>query len=196
MNLTLYAVNAFIVLDTDGHRVLAKYYSPKGRMQLGDSDPNKGLHGLKEQRAFEKGLFSKTKKPGGASSVQLFAVAFVFILSTTGDIILYDGHLAVYRHSLDLIFYVLGGPQENELMLHSALSAFMEAVNLLLRNQVEKRAVLENLDCVILCLDETIDDGYVFFTASSVGFIYLNIVYIQDHCRDGLNDDCVSGKPS
>ena len=71
MNLTLYAVNAFIVLDTDGHRVLAKYYSPKGRMHLGDSDPNKGLHGLKEQRAFEKGLFSKTKKPGGASAVQL-----------------------------------------------------------------------------------------------------------------------------
>jgi hypothetical protein len=46
-------------------------------------------------------------------------------------------------------------------MLHSALSAFMDAIHLLLRNQVEKRAVLENLDCVILCLDETIDDGCV-----------------------------------
>lgn len=46
-------------------------------------------------------------------------------------------------------------------MLQSALSAFMDAVHLLLRNQVEKRAVLENLDCVILCLDETIDDGCV-----------------------------------
>ena len=68
MNLTLYAINAFIVLDTDGHRVLAKYYSPKGRTHLGDPDPNKGLHTLKEQRAFEKGLFSKTKKPGGAFS--------------------------------------------------------------------------------------------------------------------------------
>src|SRR5580693_32883 len=74
MNLTLYAVNAFIVLDTDGHRVLAKYYSPKGQTQLGNPDPNKGLHTLKEQRAFEKGLFSKTKKPGGASSAELFAV--------------------------------------------------------------------------------------------------------------------------
>ena len=82
-------------------------------------------------------------------------------LDRPGDIILYDGHLAVYKHSLDLIFYILGGPQENELMLYSALTAFMDAVHLLLRNQVEKRAVLENLDCVILCLDETIDDGYV-----------------------------------
>jgi len=66
MNLSLFVVNAFIVLDTDGHRVLAKYYSPKGRTQLGERDPNKGLQNLKEQRAFEKGLFAKTKKPGGA----------------------------------------------------------------------------------------------------------------------------------
>jgi hypothetical protein len=58
VNPTLYAVNVFIVLDTDGHRVLAKYYSPKGRMHMpvGDPDPNKGLQTLKEQRAFEKGL--------------------------------------------------------------------------------------------------------------------------------------------
>ena len=80
MNLTLYAVNAFIVLDTDGHRVLAKYYSPKGRTHLGDPDPNKGLQGLKEQRAFEKGLFAKTKKPGGASSsIQLSCMGFMFM---------------------------------------------------------------------------------------------------------------------
>lgn len=170
MNLTLYAVNAFVVLDTDGHRVLAKYYSPKGRMQLGDPDPNKGLPGLKEQRAFEKGLFSKTKKAGGAFSIQLSYLGSYLFLSVcggAGDIILYDGHLAVYRHSLDLIFYILGGPQENELMLHSALTTFTEAINLLLRNQVEKRAVLENLDCVILCLDETIDDGCVFSSVSA-----------------------------
>jgi hypothetical protein len=44
-------------------------------------------------------------------------------------------------------------------MLHSALQAFFDAVSLLLRSQVEKRSVLENLDMVLLCLDETIDDG-------------------------------------
>lgn len=80
----------------------------------------------------------------------------------SGDIILYDAHLAVYKHSLDLIFYLIGGPSENELMLHSALIAFSDAVHMLLRNSVEKRGVLENLDLVLLCLDETIDDGCVF----------------------------------
>jgi hypothetical protein len=75
-------------------------------------------------------------------------------------VILYDSHLAVYKHSLDLILYIIGGPSENELMLWSALQALSDALSLLLRNQLEKRAVLENLDLVVLCLDETIDDGY------------------------------------
>ncbi|KAA1477518.1 coatomer protein [Dentipellis sp. KUC8613] len=148
MNLSLYSVNAFVILDTDGHRVLAKYYRPKGQQYLGGPEFNRGLHSLKEQRAFEKGLFQKTKKAGG-------------------EIILYDGHLAVYKHSLDLIFYMIGGPAENELMLHSALSAFSDAVHMLLRNQVEKRGVLENLDLVVLCLDETIDDGIIVETDST-----------------------------
>ncbi len=82
-------------------------------------------------------------------------------------------------------------------MLHSALSAFMEAINLLLRNQVEKRAVLENLDCVILCLDETIDDGCVVpFPPAQGELIKIIIFYVQDHCRDGLNDDRVAGEPA
>ena len=60
MNLSLYSVGAFVILDTDGHRVLAKYYRPKNHPQ---GEP-KGLVTLKEQRAFEKGLWQKTKKAG------------------------------------------------------------------------------------------------------------------------------------
>jgi len=143
MNLTLYAVTAFIILDTDGNRVLSKYY----RQETNPSS-SKGLANTKEQRAFEKGLWQKTKKSGG-------------------DIILYDGRLAVYRHSLDLIFYLIANQDENELMISTALSAFSDAVHMLLRNQVEKRAVLENLDLVLLCLDETIDEGIIVETDST-----------------------------
>ena len=85
-----------------------------------------------------------------------------------GEIILYDGHLVVYKHSLDVIFYMIGGPSENELMLHSALTAYSDALHMLLRNQVEKRGLLENLDLVVLCLDETIDDGYAAFDIAFV----------------------------
>lgn len=67
----------------------------------------------------------------------------------------------LYKASLDLTFYVVAPEGENELMLLGVLNAFYDAVSLLLRHQVEKRAILENLDLVVLALDETIDNGSV-----------------------------------
>jgi len=64
MNLSLYSVQAFVVLDTEGNRVLAKYYRSKSQSQ-GES---KDFLSLKEQKAFEKGLWQKTKKAGGTFS--------------------------------------------------------------------------------------------------------------------------------
>jgi hypothetical protein len=57
----LYSISAFLVLDTDGNRVLAKYYSrPKDA-----GVPESKFSNVKDQKAFEKGLWEKTKKPGG-----------------------------------------------------------------------------------------------------------------------------------
>lgn len=48
-------------MDTEGNRVLAKYYPrPKDA-----SVPDSKISSVKEQKAFEKGLWEKTKKPGG-----------------------------------------------------------------------------------------------------------------------------------
>jgi len=128
--------------------VLAKYYRPKNAPSSQNEAGSKQLLTLKDQRAFEKGLWEKTKKPGG-------------------DVIIYESRLVVYKHSLDLIFYILGPASENELMLHAALSAFYDAILFLLRNQLEKRTLLENLDMALLCLDETIDDGIILETDSA-----------------------------
>jgi len=49
-------------------------------------------------------------------------------------------------------------------MVSSALNSLTDALTMLLRNQLEKRGVLENLDLVVLCLDETIDDGIIVDT--------------------------------
>jgi hypothetical protein len=64
MSLSLYCVQAFIALDTEGNRVLAKYYRSKSHPQ-GES---KEFQTPKDQRAFEKGLWQKTKKAGGMFS--------------------------------------------------------------------------------------------------------------------------------
>ena len=61
MSLSLYCIQAFIALDTEGNRVLAKYYRSKSHPQ---GEPKEFLT-LKDQKAFEKGLWQKTKKAGG-----------------------------------------------------------------------------------------------------------------------------------
>ena len=50
--------------------MLAKYYRPKGT-PLAEA---KGLGNVKEQKAFEKGLWEKTKKAGGTSVEHTLAV--------------------------------------------------------------------------------------------------------------------------
>jgi hypothetical protein len=81
-------------------------------------------------------------------------------LPHTGDIHPLPPHLVLTRASTDLHFHVVGPlATSNELMLQAALTAFHDAVSLLLRGQIEKRNVLESLDLVLLAADETVDDG-------------------------------------
>jgi len=69
--------------------------------------------------------------------------------------------LVVYRHFLDLLSYLITNRDVNELMISTVVSAFLDAVYMPLWNHVERRAVLENLDLVLLCLDGAVDEGYV-----------------------------------
>lgn len=71
------------ILDNDGNRILAKYY-----------DKNV-FPTPKEQKTFEKNLFSKTHR-------------------ANAEIIMLDGLTCVYRSNVDLFFYVMGSSQENE----------------------------------------------------------------------------------
>jgi hypothetical protein len=122
----------------------------------------------------------------------------------TGEIILYDGFLSVYKHSLDLIIYIIADQTANELMLLSALVSFADASNMLLRNQLEKRSVLENLDLVLLCLDETIDDGRVLFSSlfmslskkAHVFFFFLSSCFCQSDRRNGLDGHRLAREPT
>ncbi len=56
---------------------------------------NQTFPSVKEQKDFEKSLFNKTHK--GA-----------------GDVILLDNWTIVYRNNVDLLFYILGSTNENE----------------------------------------------------------------------------------
>uniref|UniRef100_A0A0E0JQT3 AP complex mu/sigma subunit domain-containing protein n=1 Tax=Oryza punctata TaxID=4537 RepID=A0A0E0JQT3_ORYPU len=130
------SVKNILVLDSEGKRVAVKYYS--------DDWPS-----LSSKQAFEKSVFAKTQKTSAR---------------TEAEIVMFDSYIVVYKFIQDLHFFVTGGDEENELILASVLQGFSEAIDYLLRNKVHRRAALENLDLIFLCLDEVVDGGIVLET--------------------------------
>jgi len=131
--MSIKTVKALIVLESSsGARLVSKFYS---------NEPS--FLNKQRQEAFEAKLFSKTKG------------------QPLAEIVILDDYAAVYKSSGDLTFYTIGGKDENELLLLQVLNVFREAMDLLLRNQVEKKTMLENLDYVLLTMDELIDSGII-----------------------------------
>ncbi|KAJ3124838.1 Coatomer subunit zeta-1 [Nowakowskiella sp. JEL0407] len=99
---------------------------------------------------------------------------------------MFDGHVVVYKNSIDLFIYFVGSAEENELILSSILQGYTEALSILLKGQVESRLLLENLDLVLLALDETIDDGIILESEPS---------QIAARVTKKNNDDSITGIP-
>ena len=64
---------------------------------------------------------------------------------------------------MDLLFYVIGSSEENELILVNTLTTFFDTVSIIVRKNVEKKAVFDKMDYIILAADELIDDGFYTF---------------------------------
>lgn len=129
-NMTLFSVNAILILSTDDRsRILTKYYSPPhsqphasfpgavagGTTSSTSSSVGSNPYGsVKEQKAFEKGLLDKTNKQ-------------------SGDVILYDGRVVVYKMEGDVMLYVVGGGDENEILLFGVVLALRDSLAILLK---------------------------------------------------------------
>ncbi|KAM7254506.1 hypothetical protein ACFE04_003886 [Oxalis oulophora] len=133
-------IKNILLLDSEGKRVAVKYYS--------DEWPT---HSAK--LAFEKFVFSKTLKSNARAEA---------------DVMMFENNVVIYKFFQDLHFFITGGDNENELILASVLQGFFDAVALLLRNNVDKREALENLDLIFLCFDEIVERGIVLETDASV----------------------------
>ncbi|KAF2152711.1 snare-like protein [Myriangium duriaei CBS 260.36] len=148
-NMSLFSVNAVLILSTDdSSRILAKYYSPPHPPSNAHGNNYPGANpyvAVKDQKAFEKGLLEKTSKQ-------------------TSDIILYDNRVVVFKLESDVMLYVVGGSDENELFLYTVILALRDSLNILLKNSVDKRTIIENYDLVSLAIDEIVDDGIVLET--------------------------------
>ncbi|KAK4545148.1 hypothetical protein LTR36_003699 [Oleoguttula mirabilis] len=148
-NMSLFSVNAILIISTDdSSRILTKYYCPPHipHNAQGNNYPGANPYPtLKDQKAFEKGLLDKTAKQ-------------------TSDVILYDNRVVVFKMESDVMLYVVGGADENEIMLYNVILALRDALNILLKNSVDKRTLIENYDLAALCIDELVDDGIILET--------------------------------
>ncbi|KAL1582666.1 hypothetical protein WHR41_08750 [Cladosporium halotolerans] len=147
-NMSLFSVNAILLLSADDNsRILTKYYSPPHPpANAGNNFPGANPYPtLKDQKAFEKGLLEKTAK-------------------STNDVILYDNRIVVYKTESDVMLYVVGPADENEIMLYSVVLALRDSLNILLKNSVDKRTLIENYDLASLAIDEIVDDGIILET--------------------------------
>ncbi|EHK24772.1 clathrin adaptor complex [Trichoderma virens Gv29-8] len=149
--MTLFAVQAILILGTeDGSRIFAKYFSPPHAAPTGGASiPSHPYTDLKAQKAFEKGLIDKTAKQ-------------------TGDIILYDNRIVLYKMESDVMLYVVGAADENEILLYNTVLALRDSLHLLFKQSVDKRTIVENYDLVSLAIDEIVDDGIILETDPTI----------------------------
>lgn len=147
-NVSLKTVTATIILDSNGSRLYAKYYTPEAQTNTNSSNSTANstsaiptLSPL-QQLEFEKNVFKKVYKQNQ-------------------DIILYDNHLITYKQSNDIILILVALIHENESMIYSLTNNLIEALNILLDNTLDEATVLDKYDLVSLCIDETIDDGII-----------------------------------
>jgi hypothetical protein len=118
--LSLFSVNAVLVMSADdGSRIFTKYYSaphpPAGTAPNSTNYPGANPYPtLKEQRAFEKGLLEKTNK-------------------STSDVILYDNRIVVFKMESDVMLYVVGSADENEVLLYNVVLSLRDALGILFK---------------------------------------------------------------
>ena len=132
------AIKAVLILDAqDGSRVHAKYF---------DAGMKRDAEG---QSKFERSLFGKMKGN---------------VARSENDIVMLNRTVSVYRNGIDVIFVVVGSASENELVLSCVLEGLYDALSGMLRSQIDRRNLLENMELVFLAVDELVDGGLIMET--------------------------------
>ncbi|CCD24274.1 coatomer subunit zeta NDAI_0C06150 [Naumovozyma dairenensis CBS 421] len=151
--MSLYTVEAVLILDSEGKRLYAKYYEPphgslEQQQTKTDSKAISLLHPhfktVKKQEEFESKLHAKLGKQDD-------------------EIIIFNDHLILYQHTSDITLYVIGPINGNEIILDDTLTGIKSSIDMIMGpyGGVDKRNIQEHYDEVLLAIDESIDNGII-----------------------------------
>lgn len=187
-------VVGIVLLDLAGERLAVKYAarslmlhgSPQGA-NLSAPCKAKSSHHVSRQYAAKTQSAVSTS---GTVSLRDFEGQrrFEMHLSTKADkmtfraeaeVLLVGDYVALFRTLNDVVVYVIGEGDENELLLAEVLNTVTQSLTTLTgTTSVSKRAVLENLGNVFLMLDEILDGGVIMETDSR---LITNRVLMQEN---------------
>ncbi|KAJ6062303.1 uncharacterized protein N7446_006423 [Penicillium canescens] len=149
--LSLFSVNAVLVMSADdGSRIFTKYYSaPIPPPVLSPTRPTTP---------------APTHTPLSRSSAPLKRASSKKTNKSSSDVILYDNRIVVFKMESDVMLYVVGSADENEVLLYNVVLSLRDALGILFKGATDKRTIVENYDLVSLTIDEIIDDGIILET--------------------------------
>jgi len=129
--MSLYTIKALIILDDDGERIIVKYY-------VTDE-----FTSLKSQEDFESVILQKS------------------VSNVNEDVFMIDRYIVVFKTVGDVTLFIVGGMNENEILLSNCLNTLYYSLQSLLP-QIGKNELFEHYDMLILTVDELIDGGIYF----------------------------------
>merc|ERR1711964_785863 len=98
-------------------------------------------------------------------------------------------HLVLFKFVANIQFYVIAGLSANELIMATVIQALEDSCNQLLRSQVDKRAIIDNLDLTLLAIDEIVDEGIIL--ASDPDLI-VNRVLMRDDNAGPMQEQTIA----
>ncbi|AEO53865.1 hypothetical protein MYCTH_2088125 [Thermothelomyces thermophilus ATCC 42464] len=163
--MSLYSVNAILILSSeDGSRIFAKYYTPPHQAAANTS----GAENWRANTGPAPAPSSQNPYPDKTSQTRFEKALLQKTAKQTGDILLFDNRIVLYKMESDVAIYVVGSPDENEILLYNVLLALRDSMHLLFKQSVDKRTIIENYDLVSLAVDEICDDGVVLETDPTI----------------------------
>ncbi len=149
---TMPVIQNMLLLDSEGKRIAVKYFDQQWWVFERPCVRQTATHlavqlvlcraTIAQQSNYEKSVFSKTSRTNargeGMPKMLCVVCGSLFrglngLASVVAEVTMFDEVVVCYKFIGDLMFYVTGSQDENELILHTVLVAFYESVTLLLR---------------------------------------------------------------